>query len=539
MSDELVAMAERLEKAHDIVIAGEIVAGVSNQDKEANPLSDYIIQTYVEPPLPLEKLANLSNLSAARSAIIEAIARNTVGLGYEIDVAEGHEHDEEDPSDEMKELCQLLEALSFRDQILDNPSFTELMIAVKTDEEEVGQGFLEVSRNKKTGKPDGLFHVPAKRMRRRKDREGWGLMRIGSFEDEEAKFYNFGDKVVYNDDGTPTNTLKSGRNWFTNEIISFRLYTSESRDYGLPRDVGLFLEYAGDKLAAEYNVSFFDSGGTPPTVLFVHGEPDENQGRLSFRVPQRTVERIANTIKSDGDHRDRVAIIPLPAGSKTEMHTLGQVSDKDMGFVQYRADNMMRTLSAFRVAPVFISVDTQNNRYDAEVQRSITLEQVFDPDQVRYEHKLHRTLLTDLGFQQLRVKFKRLAVEDNKSQRDSATRLGEQGIITHREYRAAHGRGPLPEAAASSTAITWTDGQEYKSVEPEPGQVPHGWNDSLCQSQKPQAGAPTVSDQMHRTLSESDQRGLKPGLAGRQQQSSDAELAAARTKNGNGNGVGY
>jgi capsid portal protein len=207
MSDELVAMAERLEKAHDIVIAGEIVAGVSNQDKEANPLSDYIIQTYVEPPLPLEKLANLSNLSAARSAIIEAIARNTVGLGYEVDVAEGHEHDEEDPSDEMKELCQLLEALSFRDQILDNPSFTELMIAVKTDEEEVGQGFLEVSRNKKTGKPDGLFHVPAKRMRRRKDREGWGLMRIGSFEDEEAKFYNFGDKVVYNDDGTPTNTL--------------------------------------------------------------------------------------------------------------------------------------------------------------------------------------------------------------------------------------------------------------------------------------------------------------------------------------------
>jgi phage portal protein BeeE len=79
----------------------------------------------------------------------------------------------------------------------------------------------------------------------------------------------------------PTSTLNPGKGWNVNEVICFRLYTSESRDYGMPRDVALALEYAGDKLASEYNVSFFDAGGTPPTLLFIHSAQDEGQGQPS------------------------------------------------------------------------------------------------------------------------------------------------------------------------------------------------------------------------------------------------------------------
>jgi capsid portal protein len=501
-------MVVRLEKAHEIVVAG--MSGDTRQDVR-KPTSDQISQ-YIEPPVPLESLAALSKVSAVRSAIIDAIARNTVGLGYELDVAEGLERELNDISGKAQEAQDYIEGIAARDVVLDHPTFSDLLYAVKTDEEETGNGYIEVSRNKTSGLIDGLFHLPAKRMRRKRDRSGWALVKTDDFNAPEAEFYNFGEKVKYDSDGKPTSSLAPDKIWFRNEVITFRLYTSESRDYGLPRDVGLAMEYAGDKLAAEYNVSFFDSGGTPPTVLFVMGEPaNDERGQVTFRVPQRTVERIASTIKSDGSHRDRVAIIPLPPGAKTEMHQLGQVSDKDMGFVQFRSDNIARALSAFRLSPIFIAIDT-NGRYDAEVMRSVTLEQVFDPEQHRYEERLTRQLLNDCGFSELRIKFRRLAVEDNKSRRDSATRLGESGLITRREYRTAHGMGPIPEA---------TPGQA-----PGPGQVPHGWNDELV---TPPA-AQTPSDRNNRTLSEQDQRGQRPGLAGRQQESTDAELQAQKDR---------
>ena len=117
----------------------------------------------------------------------------------------------------------------------------------------------------------------------------------------------------------------------------------------------MMLEYAGDKLAKESNVSFFDSSGTPPTVIFVQGEESrDGMGKISFKVPQLTVDRIADTLKSDKGHRHRVALIPVPPGTKTDAVKLGEFSTRDVGFTTYRQDNARRTLSSFRLQPVFV-----------------------------------------------------------------------------------------------------------------------------------------------------------------------------------------
>ena len=151
-------------------------------------------------------------------------------------------------------------------------------------------------------------------------------------------------------------------------------------------------------------------------------------------------------MKSDGGNRHRVAIIPVPPGTKTEAVKLGEFSDRDVGFVSYRQDNARRTLSAFRLQPIFVPAVSDEGRYTAEVQRAITLEQLFDPEQRRWESFLTEGLLRELGYANLRLKFKRLAIEDDKSRRDSAESMAEMSALTHREYRAAHGYGPLPEA---------------------------------------------------------------------------------------------
>jgi capsid portal protein len=484
-------MAEALLKAHTLTLGPP--PGESSQKEEGDWLRTP--NEAFEPPLPMESLRELTQINDVRATCIESIATNTVGLGYSLEVEVSHEREVQDASADIERATALLETLAGRDVRLNRPSLTELLYAVKHDEEEIGWGFIEVSRSKLTGEITGLYHVPAWRMRRRKRQAGYYLLdHMGSGIDNPTAFYDFGTKVKYTADGKPRATLQPGKRWGVNEVICFRLYTSESRDYGLPRDVAMMLEYLGDKLSKESNISFFDSSGTPPTLIFVAGEETKEGGRVTFKVPQQTVDRIASTLKSDSGHRHRVAIVPVPPGTKAEQFKLGEFSDRDVGFTNFRQDIARRTVSSFRLQPIFIPAVEEQGKYAAEVQRAITLEQLFDPEQSRYEATLGETLLRELGFGHLRLNFKRLAVEDNKTRRDSADRMAENKAITRREYRAAHGFPPLPEAAEGAT--------------PKAGQVPFGWNDELVEKPKPEGAENREPFD--------DTRGQRPGIGGRE-----------------------
>ena len=345
---------EAILKAHTLTVASP-PTGESSQPPENTWLSTP--NTAIEPPLPMELLRALTENSDVRSSCLDAIATNTVGLGYTLTVEEGFEQKVTDPTEDIQQATAHLEALARRDRRL-NPngaSFSELLKAVKFDEEEVGWGAIEVSRDKRDGTISGLYHVPSWRLRRRNERDGYMLLKADGSIEDDTRFYNFGEKVNYDAKNRPRGTLVKGRRWNVNEVLVFKLYSSETRDYGMPRDVALAIEYAGDKKATEANVSFFDSSGTPPTVIFVQGQEDKDgQGKVTFRVPRETSERIASTLKSDAGHRHRVAIIPVPPGTTTQDVKLGEFSDRDVGFTNFRADNSRRIISSFRLQPIFV-----------------------------------------------------------------------------------------------------------------------------------------------------------------------------------------
>lgn len=428
----------------------------------------------IEPPEDLEKLARLTTISPIRRSCIAAIVQNTVGLGVRIAPREGHE--EEGAEDDPTKAMATLDALARQDQRSRRPNFTQLMARVKWDEQEVGNGYLEISRNRVDGKIDGLFHAPGKRVRRRQGRDGWIIGPRKGPASERTFFYDFGDKVTYAN-GEPTGKLaRQGRKWDVNELIAFQLYTSESRDYGLPPDLQLAWDYLGDKLAAESNLGFFDSSGVPPTLIFVQGEAQNDEGdTVRFEVSQATVEKIADTVRTSGPSRKRVALVPVPPGTRTDKHDLAVLSERDMGFVNYRSDNRRRTLGAWRLSPVFVADIEDAGRYTAEVERAITKEQVFDPEQERWQDMLSETLLRDLGFGHLQLEFVDIAIDSDAARRDSATSAAEVGVITQGEYRQAHGLPPLSEAE--------------EGTEPEPGQVPFGWNNALVQPTPPRLAA--------------------------------------------------
>lgn len=422
----------------------------------------------IKPPANLERLANLTQVARTRRPCIEATVLNTVGRGVTIVPREGREDEAED--DEGRELLERLDALARRDTKLGKPSFKRLLGAAKWDEEEVGNGYLEVSRNRVTGEIDGLFHVPGKEVRRRKDRTGWVVGKKGAAAHERVEFYEFGDKVQYDAEGRPTATLKDqGRRWDRNELIPFRLYTSESRDYGLPRDAHLALDYLGDRNAAEANVGFFRGGGVPPTVIFLKAPPSEptpgqEDAGIELEVPADLPAKLAMTMKSDADQRHRVAFFTLPEGVEPEKVDLATLSERDMGFIEFRKDNRRATLGAWRMAPIFVADIEDTNYSTAATERELTKEQLFDPEQDRWEDILSESLLAELA-PHMRFDFVELDVTDKKAVRESADSAADRGAITNGEYRDAHGFPPMPEAD--------------EGAKPEPGQVEFGWNGML------------------------------------------------------------
>ena len=447
--------------------------------------------TLIPPEDPL-MLSRLTEASQPRKTCLEAMARNTVGLGW--DVMPWPEHEGDVNEDMVRDARHALDSLARRDKRLDRPAFWDLIYAVKHDTEECGNGGVEVSRNKRTGKIDGLYHVPGKLIRRKKDRDGWvmGMNESAAAQLdlnlERTDFYNFGEKVAYNAKGEPQPKLAEGATrWSTNELIPFKVYTSESRDYGLPRDSSLVVEYAAARFVAEWTSSFFESSGTPPTALFIQGEETRDGKRIRFTVPTATVRRIEQGLKTGGAPGDKVVIIPVPPGTQVKDVKLGQMSDRDLTFGEFKKLHRHNVGSAFRLMPIFYGDVDDSGRYTAEVQRALTLEQVFDPDQRYVEDRLWTTLMGDLGFSPLRVVFKRLAVEGNAVKRESAQNGAEIGAVTMGEWRDANGLGPLPE-------------QLYGK----------GVNDRIIN-----AGPPPGAENRVAVEATEDTRGLRPGIGGR------------------------
>lgn len=468
-------------KVQPIVKVVEITAAnppAGKSDQPTDEIRRWTPDDAIPPPEDLDQLAKLTGVNRVRRSCIAAITLNTVGLGYTLELAEGEEQ-REDVDEQVKACTARLEACARQDRRLKRPSLTRLLEAVKWDEQEVGNGYIEVSRQKLDGQIDGLFHGRGKRVRRLQSRDGWVIgPRHGSGADR-VRFHDFGEKVQYDGDGTPQDRLvrsgSQGGRWSKNELLPFQLYTSESEEYGLPPDVALAWDYLGDKNAAQANAGFFDGSAVPPTIVYVQGEEtsgDDEAGTVRLEVSAATAAAVADTLRADTGPNRRVAIIPLPPGAEMGSIDLSQRADRDIGFVSYRSDNRRAVLGAYRLSPIFVADIEDAGKYTAQVERAITKEQVFDPDQRRWT-ELMQPIIDDLGYPFLRFKFKELAIQEDQAKRESADGLAQFGEITRGELREAHDFPPLPEAAEDS--------------DPESGQVPFGWNAELVPPQTPAA----------------------------------------------------
>lgn len=333
---------------------GEIVKALFFGGDEDRPKSKGIDETesafkgasIVPPPINLDLWARMMEMNTRLGRAIRTYARNTMGMGWKVIPKTPITADT--LPEEKKEIERQKSEV---ERLFNRPNakmpFVTIGFLEKVDEEAMGNGYIEVTRNV-AAKLNGLFHVSGVSVRIRK---GGGF--VQSRGNKKVFFKEFGDRRVMDstdgeylvgEDGTKT---PEGEKKFpgtalvplerrATELLHFRVYSPRSTHYGLPRYMAAAPAISGNRLAAIRNVAFFENDATPRMIITVSG------GRLtgeSIQMLEKFVKR-KGKLGPEGAHRiavlqveeRQVGIGPKPIRTQIDVTPLTVGTTEDASF---------------------------------------------------------------------------------------------------------------------------------------------------------------------------------------------------------------
>lgn len=184
------------------------------------------------------------------------------------------------------------------------------------------------------------------------------------------------------------------------EIIHFKLYSSASEPYGIPRWIGNLPAILGSRELDEVNLGYFENKTVPPLALLVAG------GRLSKGVVPRIEEFIEQNLKGKKNYH-KILILEAE-GQKSTGQTnavvptvkfvpLREAQQQDALFQQYDDANWQKVGSSFRLPRILVGRDRQINRSTSESSLRFAEEQVFEPLRNTFDELMNRKILSALG----------------------------------------------------------------------------------------------------------------------------------------------
>jgi len=413
-------MDDSLIKAHVVGGTDPAKAGRSQQLPEQAWRESYASGEVKEPPYSLTALAELYEINATHKACVDAKVANIVGLGYRFVQVPNAEA--ADPAN--REVLEHLLASC-------NPvmTFTEVIRAVWTDVETIGNGYLEITRNSR-GEIDGFYHVPGTTVRVKADRRGFVQVREG----RKRHFCNPGAEHANDPETKQTQ----------NEMLQFRKYTPQSTYYGVPDILPAVTAVAGDRAAAEHNVSFFEHNAVPRMAIIVQGT------RMTKELMRQIRQFMESEIKGQA-HRTLILEVPSH-DANLRMEPLTQMRSEDAGFLDYRKANRDEILMVHRVPPSKITIVENANLANSRDQDKTFREQVVRPEQRRIEFQLNRLIREQMGIGDWEFRFREMDLAEELQQAEVAKIYADIGAWTPDEIRAKQGLPPLAETPGASQA---------------------------------------------------------------------------------------
>lgn len=264
---------ERLAAQQESTHTGRMMARVVKADSKqlSRPGDDGFVDLYTQdraipPPLPLENLWTIYEENAIHSACIDAKVADSVGRGWQLAMDE----------DELDEDAQRAQTQTVERKLRDlvRPSgvqggFSALCRQLAREYDATGWGAWEISRGK-GGEIDGIFPVPPHTLRAVKNNRD---LYVQVRNEKKVYFKRFGADGNYTaSKGEPTSE-KTGDD-VANEVVVLKQYTPRSPYYGIPKWVSGVPAVAEFTAIREYNVSWFESGGTGDRSVHVKADDE-------------------------------------------------------------------------------------------------------------------------------------------------------------------------------------------------------------------------------------------------------------------------
>ena len=427
----------------------------------------------INPPFSIDEWTLAPEISTRLGSSIFIRSQNVAGLGWELVPKQKYvrkmaKSRKEMTPEEVKEidgLVKLMEQEKDRvDDFLESPnpkkSLVNILRNVIADRECVGNGYMTVqvaltdslSTGIKAGYPIRLDKLIGHKVRITKN----GMYAVQQ-DSRTVYFKDWEDnRVINSDTGREHVGGMLSPEKHALKIIHFKVDGFRDTPYGVPRHLSAGPAIAGSRFAAERNASFFENDATPRIAIIVSGPA---------RLSKESRDDIRQFVERKGKGPDNAGRVMILQAGKRE----GMLNDKedvkisiekltvgvseDGSFLKYQEKGSKDIAEAFNLHPVFF--DNDASRASANTGRSITLEQVFEPDINDIEYVLNNTIMKAFGIKYIWLRLKRPKTLDAEGQAAVLSRLQRSGGITPNDirdflnlprFREAWGDYPLPLA---------------------------------------------------------------------------------------------
>jgi hypothetical protein len=431
---------------------GEVVTVAKAGNSEPPPsrqLRDPFTTFYVqgialEPPLPPDRLLNLTEENPLHSACLMAKATDACGRGWSFEPREGKEADDSLISSDLPDKLK-----AAMEDLTPDLTFTELLYQAAWEMDAIGWGVWEVVRKNNDGTPGqhgeigSIYPIPAHTIRASLDPRKWVQIRAGRV----RYFKRFGAEcTINNETGDVMEWQGAGRKkadeldeaYVASELIIFKNYTPRSLWYGLPRWVSCVATIAELGAIREFNVSWFASGGQ--TDYHIHFKAGSIEQALEMKAQIEQQQR---------EWAGRGHTNLFTAGGETTEVSVNKLGEtlREGHFRFRRGDLIKEVLIAHNVPPYRIGwAETGSLGGNAadEMLGAYSIGAIA-PIQRVIEDRLRMTLFDPkIGIKtdEFRFKLKALELEDVKTELEIANGGVLNGYVTPNQAREMVGLEP-------------------------------------------------------------------------------------------------
>ncbi len=418
----------------------------------AMEIEDGFIDEYgdniIKPEISPEKFYSFAEQNNSLSQCVSAMEVNIDGTGYHIVRSDGKKLTAGDENN-VQDLNNWL------DEVYPGVSLRTLRRKLRRHMEISGSGYIEVIRN---AGGDIIFFRPldSRTMRMMKlgestvakktvNRGGKDVTIDVSVRERVFVQKIVNKKVYFKEYGSSRDLDKTTGKWAeggsrlpaaqrASEIIFMQVNESATSPYGAPRWLNNLPSVIGSRSAEELNISYFDSGGIPPLMIFVAGgalgrETKEQLTRMLSGKARDKLQGIVADVHSSGGTVDKSSQV------KITVESFDSARQNDSMFENYDERCEKRVRGSFRLPPLFVG-KADDYTY-ASVFASYTLgdAQVFQPERDEFDEIFNNTIMRELSKDEYSIQSKCLTVADSTNKIDAIEIAAEFGVVSQNGLR--------------------------------------------------------------------------------------------------------